>query len=47
MALTGSCFMVTWTRFLNPPFGGKVAGHIPARISNVPSWDVETIFIYF
>jgi hypothetical protein len=22
----------------------KVAGHILARISNVPSWDVETIF---
>ena len=24
----------------------KVAGHIPARISDVPSWDVETIFLY-
>jgi hypothetical protein len=23
----------------------KVAGHIPARISDVPSWDAETIFI--
>jgi hypothetical protein len=22
----------------------KVAGHIPARISDVPSWDAETIF---
>jgi hypothetical protein len=23
----------------------KVAGHIPARISDVPSWDAETIFL--
>jgi hypothetical protein len=23
----------------------KVAGHIPARISNVSSWDAETIFL--
>jgi hypothetical protein len=25
--------------------GRKVAGHIPARISYVPSWDAETIFL--
>jgi hypothetical protein len=25
----------------------KVAGHIPAQISDVPSWDAETIFIFF
>jgi hypothetical protein len=25
----------------------KVAGHIPARISDVPSWDAETIFYKF
>ena len=24
----------------------KVEGHIPARISNVPNWDAETIFFY-
>ena len=24
----------------------KVEGHIPARISDVPSWDAETIFLY-
>jgi hypothetical protein len=24
----------------------KVAGHIPAQISDVPSWDAETIFFY-
>jgi hypothetical protein len=23
----------------------NVAGHIPARISDVPSWDVDTILI--
>jgi hypothetical protein len=23
----------------------KVAGHIPARISDVPSWDAEIIFL--
>ena len=23
----------------------KVEGHIPARISDVPSWDAETIFL--
>ena len=23
----------------------KVAGHIPARISDVPSWDAKTIFL--
>jgi hypothetical protein len=22
----------------------KVAGHIPAQVSDVPSWDAETIF---
>ena len=27
-----------------PLIQGKVAGHIPAQISDVPSWDVETIF---
>jgi hypothetical protein len=25
----------------------KVAGHIPARILDVPSWDAETIFYKF
>jgi hypothetical protein len=24
----------------------KVAGHIPARISDVPSWDAEIFFLY-
>jgi hypothetical protein len=23
----------------------KVAGHIPARISDVPSWDAEIVFL--
>jgi hypothetical protein len=25
----------------------KVVGHIPARTSDVPSWDAETIFFFF
>ena len=24
----------------------KVAGHIPARISEVPSWDAKIVFIF-
>ena len=23
----------------------KIEGHIPSRISDVPSWDAETIFL--
>jgi hypothetical protein len=37
----------TWlVELLSGILATKVAGHIPARISYVPSWDAETIFLY-
>ena len=42
--------MLLNTRSFTSPVGlscTKVAGHIPARISEVPSWDAKIVFIFF